>query len=313
MEKEKKEILKKALIGITISLIVSIVIVVSIIIFFINTNNNPDNTIENISHEENNTIIENAGDENINIEEEPRDYEILDDAINYIEIEMPNLVGKGYMDILYRYNLKENILNQLYEKDIEGTTFNLNTLKYIGDGSIFINGSYVIEGYGYEVEKQTPQAGSKIKLFNDGEGNVSLGENIHLYIKGGGRTETIDIDPDKRKGESSSNTSESSSDLNTPNNNSLNYKSDAELKVLAFKKWLEQDEYISLQYNYGNNPSCFYTGNITKNADGSVSVHLKLYPDKKLYEDAIKYTGSTDGVGTLGSATIKLTKVEATR
>lgn len=313
MEKEKKEILKKALIGITISLIVSIVIVVSIIIFFINTNNNPDNTIENISHEENNTIIENAGDENINIEEEPRDYEILDDAINYIEIEMPNLVGKGYMDILYRYNLKENILNQLYEKDIEGTTFNLNTLKYIGDGSIFINGSYVIEGYGYEVEKQTPQAGSKIKLFNDGEGNVSLGENIHLYIKGGGRTETIDIDPDKRKGESSSNTSESSSDLNTPNSNSLNYKSDAELKVLAFKKWLEQDEYISLQYNYGNNPSCFYTGNITKNADGSVSVHLKLYPDKKLYEDAIKYTGSTDGVGTLGSATIKLTKVEATR
>lgn len=210
MEKEKKEISRKILIGIIIALIVTLVIAFGIIISFMN-NSKPNHEVNNSTYKENNTIdTVRYGYENNDIVLE--NYEISENSINYIEIEMPNLVGKGYMDILYRYNLKENILNQLYEKDIEGTTFNLNTLKYIGDGSILINGSYVIEGYGYEVEKQTPLAGSKIKLFNDGEGNVSLGEDIHLYIKGGGTTKTIDIDPDKR---TNSNSSYNNDDVST--------------------------------------------------------------------------------------------------
>lgn len=109
---------------------------------------------------------------------------------------MPNLVGKTYNDIVNEYNLKDEILEQLIEKDLEGTTYNLNTLKYLGDGSICIKGSYIIEGYGAEVESQKPAAGTKIKILNDGEGNVSLAEDIYLYIKGGGATEKINIDKD---------------------------------------------------------------------------------------------------------------------
>jgi len=220
MEKEKKEISRKTLIGI---IIILLVIIIALIIVFLSKKDNNNETSNVKADIENKDVVNNIFEEENNVTEGIQNYTISSNAINYIEIEMPNLIGKQYMDIIYNYNLKENILNQLYEKDLEGTTFNLNALKYIGDGSIFINGSYIIEGYGYEVEKQTPEAGSKIKIFNDGEGNVHLGENIYLYIKGGGRTETIDIDNDKRKASNYTyNTDEDVSTNDYEENNSSN-------------------------------------------------------------------------------------------
>lgn len=194
MDNEKKsrfQSIPKVIIIIVLSIII-ISIVIGIFAF-----NNKETKINN-TEQENNSSLNNNNPEEIN-----NDTTFSGDLINYIEIEMPNLVGKTYMDVIYRYNLKDDILEQLLDKDLEGTTYNINTIKYLGDGSIYLNGFYIIEGYGYEVESQTPAAGTKIKLLNDGEGNVSLEEDIYLYIKGGGQTEKAEIYRDKRDGSSS--------------------------------------------------------------------------------------------------------------
>ena len=99
----------------------------------------------------------------------------------------------------------------------------------------------------------------------------------------------------------------SSSSSNT--SNTKTYLDDTTLKALAFKKWLEKDEYINMQYQYNN---CVYTGIVTRNSDGSVSVDLTLY-DKANYQDNMKYTGNASGAGYYGKTTIKLTKEEATK
>lgn len=86
------------------------------------------------------------------------------------------------------------------------------------------------------------------------------------------------------------------------------YLDDSVLKVLAFKKWLEKDMYINMQYNYSN---CVYTGKVTKNSDGSVSVSLTLY-DEATYNECLQYNVPVEGAS-MGSTIIKLTKEEASK
>jgi len=99
---------------------------------------------------------------------------------NYVEIDMPPLVGMINTDVIFSFDLREYIAEQLVEQDIEGTTFNINVIKYLSDGSIDIQGNYTIYGTG-RVTRQTPSEESKIKIFYDGDGNVSLGEHIKVF------------------------------------------------------------------------------------------------------------------------------------
>lgn len=99
---------------------------------------------------------------------------------NYVEIDMPMLVGMINTDVIFSFDLRGYIAEQLVEQDIEGTTFNINIIKYLSDRSVDIQGNYTIYGTG-RVTRQTPSENSKIKIFYDGDGNVSLGEDIKVF------------------------------------------------------------------------------------------------------------------------------------
>lgn len=99
---------------------------------------------------------------------------------NYVEIDMPILVGMINTDVIFSFDLRGYIAEQLVEQDIEGTTFNINIIKYLSDRSVDIQGNYTIYGTG-RVTRQTPSENSKIKIFYDGDGNVSLGEDIKVF------------------------------------------------------------------------------------------------------------------------------------
>lgn len=337
MEKEKKEISRKTLIGIIVALIIIIVIAFGVIIFFVSSSNKEigknissettldDNEIINKIY----TVLDNVNNEyelgyNPNTEQMNEIIDFYKSTSNFDEESLFNFIGEkgwtirgnGEIDNSQVENQSSNFSDSDIEKFIEqslnryaGSDYRTidKIEKYDEDGSgkyiyivryhelVTVNGDFHNEDYIDVCSVDTTQSANEPQIEFTSVGSSSAIDSTISQMK------------------SKINWNASGNSNNSTSSSTLNYKSDTELKVLAFQKWLEQDEYISLQYNYGNNPSCFYTGNITKNADGSVSVHLKLYPDKKLYEDAIKYTGSTDGVGTLGSATIKLTKVEATR
>lgn len=173
---------------------------------------------------------------------------------------MPNLIGKTFKDVVYNYNLKDTILEQLWQKDLEGTTYNLNTLKYLKDGSICINGSYIIEGYGYEVESQKPAAGSKIKLLNDGDGNISLEEDIYLYIKGGGSIEKIDIDRDKKNDQQNEYKETSQDTFNTSNISEIKEKIYVHTAQKGCILLNPSNSSKSVQYKY----KCDYCGEVGK-------------------------------------------------
>lgn len=87
-----------------------------------------------------------------------------------------------------------------------------------------------------------------------------------------------------------------------------NFQDDTYLKVLAFKKWLDKD--VNVAYYY-ETEKCTYSGDITKNTDGSVSVLLKLY-NKELYDNCLTYHMSIEQAK-IYSATVHLTKGEATK
>lgn len=112
------------------------------------------------------------------------------DSNNYIEIDMPDFIGKTNTEMIFRYNLKEYIVEKLYEQDLEGTTFNLDILKYLDEGTAEIQGNFTLYGTG-KVTKQSPSENSTIKIFYDGDGNVKLGEDIKVFC--GQATENSEI------------------------------------------------------------------------------------------------------------------------
>ena len=333
MEEEKKEISRKTLIGIIVALIIIVVIAFGIIIYFVSSNNKEigkdtssettldDNEIINKIY----TVLDNVNNKydlgfNVNTEQMNEIIDFYKSTNNFNEESLFNFIGEkgwaikgsGEIDNSQVENQSSNFSESDIRKFVEQRYYKYNDENYD-----------IID----KIEKYDEDGTGKYIYIVYSQRYITVNGNFHykdcvdvcsvdttqssepqVELTSIGSSSALDSAIERMKSEINWNTSGNSTSSST-----LNYKSDDELKVLAFKKWLEKDEYISLQYNYGNNSSCFYTGNITKNADGSVSVHLKLYPDKKIYEDAIKYTGSTDGVGALGSATIKLTKVEATR
>lgn len=101
---------------------------------------------------------------------------------------------------------------------------------------------------------------------------------------------------------SSSNNSSSSATSNT-------YLDDKTIIGLALKKWLDQDSYTKTQYE-DNIPSV-YSGNISKNSDGSVNVHVTLYKED-IYEQCLQYNLDIDGAK-WAERNIKLSKEEVTK
>lgn len=87
-----------------------------------------------------------------------------------------------------------------------------------------------------------------------------------------------------------------------------NYQDDTYLKALAMKKWLDKDIIVS---DFYNTTRCIYDGGITKNSDGSVSVHLKLY-EEDIYEKCLIAHVSIEGAKR-HETIIELTKEEATK
>ncbi len=210
---------KKVLIFIGIFIIGLLIIAISIIL--ITTSNKKNDTqFENISSDKQNMTNNN---DNSEIKEEISNITTIN-RINYVEVEMPNLIGKSYFDIYYAsYDLKDKIIEQLIAKDLEGTTFDINTLKYMSEGSINLNGYYVIYGYGYEVEKQIPEAGSKIKVIYDGEGNMKLEKDIYVYIKNGGETlKKVKIDQSSDENKLENNQSKDDNDKDIEDNDFSN-------------------------------------------------------------------------------------------
>ncbi len=120
------------------------------------------------------------------------------DSNNYIEIDMPDFIGKTNTEMIFRYNLKEYIVEKLYEQDLEGTTFNLDILKYLDEGTAEIQGNFTLYGTG-KVTKQSPSENSTIKIFYDGDGNVKLGEDIKVFCdKATEKSETTELEINRK-------------------------------------------------------------------------------------------------------------------
>lgn len=342
MGEEKKEISKKTLIGIIIVLSAIIVIAFGIIIFFISNGNKEigkspaDKTTSSETALDDNEIINtiDVALYNLNYKYklgfEPNTEqmnEIIDfykNTSNFDEEKLFNFIGEkgwtirgtGEIDNSQVENQSSKFSESELKKFIEQRFYHYGNEyydkidkieKYDEDGT----GKYI-----YIVYSQQYITTNGINRYEDcidvcSVDTTQSANEPQVELVSIGDSSYIDRTITQMKSKINWDTSGNLN--NSTSGGTLNYKSDTELKVLAFNKWLEKDSYISAQYYYGGNSSCFYTGDITKNADGSVSVHLKLYPDKKLYEDAIKYAGSADGVGTLGSTTIDLTKFEATK
>ena len=120
------------------------------------------------------------------------------DSNNYIEIDMPDFIGKTNTEMIFRYNLKEYIVEKLYEQDLEGTTFNLDILKYLDEGTAEIQGKFTLYGMG-KVTRQSPSENSTIKIFYDGDGNVKLGEDIKVFCdKATEKSETTELEINRK-------------------------------------------------------------------------------------------------------------------
>lgn len=99
---------------------------------------------------------------------------------SYIIIDVPNFIGKTNTDMIFRYDLRKYIVEKLYNQDLEGTTFNINILKYLDEGSAEIQGNFILYGTG-KVTKQIPGEDCVMKIFYDGDGNVKLGQDIKVF------------------------------------------------------------------------------------------------------------------------------------
>ncbi len=95
-------------------------------------------------------------------------------------------------------------------------------------------------------------------------------------------------------------------DITKNNNSTQQYYDDDYLKLIGFEKCLDEDVSIKSAYNSGQ---CVHAEEVTKNSDGSVSVHVKLYI-KEAYEYSRMYGMP---LSEIASADVTLTKEEATR
>lgn len=211
-------------------------------------------------------------------------------------------------------------INNTYTEENEEKTNNIDTqeeneVSTISDEQLekFVEQKFRKTGYIGQIDKFE-------KYDEDGKGRyiyvIYYGDNFNIYLID--TTEFLD-DPDMEGYGGGRYFPEAVRDLaqelrekndwgkDKKSTSSRTYLSDTALKALAFKKWLEEDSYINLQYN---NNSCVYTGEISKNSDGSVSVYLVLYR-KDIYDLCIQYNQPLSG--SLGSATVRLTKKEATK
>lgn len=95
-------------------------------------------------------------------------------------------------------------------------------------------------------------------------------------------------------------------DTTKNSNGTQQYYDDDYLKMIGFKKCLDEDASIKSAYNSGQ---FVHAEELTKNSDGSVSVHVKLYI-KEAYEYSRMYGMP---LSEAASADVTLTKEEATR
>ncbi|MBP3597074.1 MAG: hypothetical protein J6J60_06730 [Clostridia bacterium] len=270
---ENKENKKKGKI-IPIAVAIIVVVCIAVAIFFVSSNNTENSAnSNNNSNNENN----NASEVSSISEEEIEKYVEL----NFREFYPNEEVYK--IDKIEKY---EDCGNGRYIYIVYHNTYNYRDGQYI----------YVYEPIIKFVDASNPE---KVRISSVTCRIENLEDTIQEY--------KAESDEEKMwftysKSNSSNNTSTSS------DSSSNDYLDDLALKALAFKKWLDKDAYVSAQYDYSN---CTYTGNITKNSDGSVSVDLVLY-DKDTYEQCLQYRVPVSNAK-LASTTIKLTKEEATK
>lgn len=329
MEKEKKEISRKTLIGIIIALVVTIIIAFGVIIFFIGNNNKQVENLTQPATSENKNDIDKISNMLSSLKEQyGLDFEPTEEQMNemiafykstndFNEESLFDFIGQkgwtvrgnGEIDDSQEQstNFSDTDLEEFIKQDFKDSTDEYyDTLdkieKYDEDGNgkyiyilryhgiVTVNGGSRTQNYINVYGLDTTKSTSEPKVEK-----VSVGDSYSLES-------TIA----QIKSKINWNTSGSS---NSSNNSSLNYKSDLELIILALKKWFEQDSYVEYQFN--NTIPSVYDGKVTKNNDGSVSVALVLYV-KDTYEQAIKYNVSVEGTK-WASKIIKLTKVEATK
>lgn len=275
---ENKENKKKGKV-IAIAVAIVVVVCIAVAIFFVSSNNTKKN-----DNSDNNNISSSNNDNNNNVSKVSSISE--EEIKKYIELDF-----RGYYssetDRIVKIEKYEERGNERYIYIADTSRYN-DRYKY----AILESWFYVIDASSYPEEVKVAYKCTDTDVFYEWiEKFKQMSDeefSWHTYDKS-------DI-----SNNSSSNSNSSSS--------SYDYLDDLALKALAFKKWLDKDTYVSAQYDYSN---CTYTGNVTKNSDGSVSVDLILY-DKDTYDQCLQYRVPVSNAK-LASTTIKLTKEEATK
>lgn len=107
-----------------------------------------------------------------------------DNLQNYVEIKMPNLVGKSNIELTYYYYFNECMIEELKKADLSGTKFNEKLIQEIDDNTITINNTIKYhdpDTHALRIVSQNPAAGEIIRISYNNDNTISISPDIEVF------------------------------------------------------------------------------------------------------------------------------------